>query len=505
MIDISLPREGRLAEELKALFAAGAPLVVITTWEEDGAERVVKKAAASLRKSIHIWSATRGFHKGIEDKASVGVDLNPLDALMKLRSFTGSIGLLKDFHKFFRDAGCVRGIRDIILSPEGAQLALVMPTGNVPEELSKDASYLSLPLPDADELKLLLDRSLSEAGKRLEPRDMERASVAAAGLTAAQASRVYKLASSNLPENPEAFLEKILSQKKSLAREALALEFLEPKVGFDQVGGLELLKKWLASRADAFTRRAKEFGLPSPRGLLLLGVQGCGKSLSAKAVAELWKLPLLRLDLSRIDPISGEAMLMQALETSAAVSPSVLWIDEIEKGFGKSDRLGAGVSLRALSAFVTWMQEKSSPVYVVATANSISRMPPELLRKGRFDEIFFVDLPSKLERVEIFRIHFTKRHRSPEKFDLYRLAEETEGFSGAEIEAVVVAGMFEAFSEKREVNNDDLLYSCRTTIPLSTTMEEEIDQLRDWARSRARPASLDTRLADLLKPPDDAV
>jgi len=503
MNELPLPREKDLEKDIRALLESGSPLVVLTTWEEDCVERVMRKVAQTMEKKLFIWSASRGFHSGIDDHSSVKATPDPHADLLKLRGAGGALALLKDFHHLFNDARSVRSLRDIALAApdEAPQLVLVMPITEIPEELRKDTSFLDVPMPDGEELKIILQHALSATGKRLSGEDSERASVAAAGLTAAQAMRVFILAAANLPENPVAFLEKILGEKRSLARHALALEFLEPGVSFEHVGGLGLLKKWLTSRTSAFTSRARSYGLPMPRGLLLLGVQGCGKSLSAKSVAELWKLPLLRLDLSRIDPVSGEAMLMQALRTSEAVAPAVLWIDEIEKGFGKSDRLNAGVSLRALSAFVTWLQEKNNPVYVVATANSISRMPPELLRKGRFDEIFFVDLPTPKEREDILGIHLRKRNRDPNVFDLKLLAAESDGFSGAEIEAAVIAGMFDAFAENREVKTEDILYAIRTTIPLSTTMEEEIQGLRDWAHGRARPASLDTRLADLLKSP----
>jgi len=503
MSDLELPREAKLSTELAALLEAGLPVVVVTSWEETCIERVVRSAADRLNKKLYIWNSVRGFHGGVEDKSSSDDALDPFETLRKLRNAAGAVALLKDFHRFFDDARCVRGLRDIALaSPADApQLVLAMPLAALPGELEKDTSYLDIPLPDGDELRLLLDHALEKAGKSLSAEDSERAAVAAAGLTAAQATRVFKLASARLPKDPDGFLERILGEKRTLAREALALEFLETKISFEHVGGLDLLKKWLDSRAEAFTSRARSYGLPMPRGLLLLGVQGCGKSISAKSVAELWKLPLLRLDLSRIDPVSGETMLMQALRTSEAVAPAVLWVDEIEKGFGKSDRLMEGVSLRALSAFVTWMQEKTSPVYVVATANSIRRMPPELLRKGRFDEIFFVDLPTQKEREDVFRIHLFKRGRDSEGFDRKLLAGESDGFSGAEVEAAVVAGMFDAFAQNRDVNTEDILYAIRTTIPLSTTMEEQIQELRDWARGRARPAGLDTRLADLLTAP----
>ena len=261
------------------------------------------------------------------------------------------------------------------------------------------------------------------------------------------------------------------------------------------VGGMADLKDWLRKRGLAFTERARRFGLPEPRGLLLLGVQGGGKSLVAKSVASLWKLPLLRLDMGKVFSEmvgSSEHNIRVALRLAESVAPCVVWLDELEKGIsglGSSNRSDAGTAARVFGSFLVWMQEKTAPVFVIATSNDISSLPPELLRKGRFDEIFFVDLPSRSERREILSIHLARRHRDPTRFDLERLAGEMEGFSGAEIEQVIISGLYDAFEAERELTDDDLLRNVRQTIPLSQTMKEQITGLRNWARTHARSAS----------------
>ena len=262
------------------------------------------------------------------------------------------------------------------------------------------------------------------------------------------------------------------------------------------MGGLENLKAWLTAREDAFGEPARRFGLPAPKGLLLLGVQGCGKSLTAKAIAASWRLPLLRLDMGRIFSGlvgSSEENVRKAIKVAESVAPAVLWVDEIEKGLsgaGGSGNLDSGVTQRVFGALLTWLQEKTSPVFVVATANRIDALPPELLRKGRFDEIFFIDLPAAPEREEIFRIHLQRRGRDPAGgFDLKQLGSLTDGYSGAEIEQAVVAGLFFAFHGKTQLTQAHLTQAIAETLPLSTTMSEEIDRLRVWAKTRTRPAN----------------
>ena len=258
---------------------------------------------------------------------------------------------------------------------------------------------------------------------------------------------------------------------------------------------MDALKRWLEQRQLAFSPKAAAYGLPEPRGLFMLGVQGCGKSLMAKAVADLWRLPLLRLDVAALFQQGGseEDSLRQTIRVAESLAPCVLWIDEIEKGFTE------GAAGEAFGTFLTWMQEKGKPVFVVATANEVRALPPELLRKGRFDEIFFVDLPNVHERLEVLSIHLERRGRNPEDFDLTVVAEESDRFSGAELEQVVVAGLFQAYADGRELDDDDLLDVTREMIPLAVTMDDSIKELREWARPRARRASTDRRRVDFFE------
>jgi SpoVK/Ycf46/Vps4 family AAA+-type ATPase len=261
------------------------------------------------------------------------------------------------------------------------------------------------------------------------------------------------------------------------------------------IGGLDELKKWLSNRAYAFSEKARAYGLPEPKGVLLLGVQGCGKSLAAKATAAEWKLPLLRLDVGSIFNQfigSSEENIRKAISTAESLAPAILWIDEIEKGFSGgvgTGHLDAGVTARVFATFLTWLQEKKAPVFVFATANEIWLLPPEFFRKGRFDEVFFVDLPQQPERLDIFRIHLEKRGRKPENFDVAELAKDSEGMSGAEIEQCVVAAMYEVFPSGRDITTADVSKAMKDTVPLSVTMKESIDDLRRWARHRTRMAS----------------
>jgi SpoVK/Ycf46/Vps4 family AAA+-type ATPase len=290
----------------------------------------------------------------------------------------------------------------------------------------------------------------------------------------------------------------IVRDKRRALHRTPALTFLDDETGLADVGGLGELKSWLAERRRAFTDEAVAFGLPTPRGLLLLGVQGCGKSLSARAVAREWQFPLLRLDLAAAfgGERSPELALREAVEVAGSLAPAVLWIDEIEKGFAAA--LSDPVASRVFGWFLTWLSEKREPVFVVATANDVKGLPPELLRRGRFDELFFVDLPTAAERAEILRIHLGKRGRDPLQFEIDELALAAERLTGAELEQVVAAALYTAFAESRELSGNDLANAIEQTVPLYDTYEERIKELRDWARHRARMASVDGRIAELF-------
>ncbi len=315
---------------------------------------------------------------------------------------------------------------------------------------------------------------------------------AAQGLTTAEFESVL---ARSLVEKRRLDISVILYEKEQIIRKSGLLEYYPADSTLGDVGGMDLLKEWLDQRKASFSDKARAFGLPSPKGILLLGVQGCGKSLLAKAVAANWNLPMLRLDVGRIfGSLVGqsEENIRKAISVSESVAPCVLWADELEKGLGGVGSSGvsdAGTSARVFATFLTWMQEKTSPVFLIATANDVSQLPPEMLRKGRFDEIFFVDLPDADERKEIWKIHIKKKGRDLKKYDLKELADSSQGFSGAEIEQAVAGGLYAAFAAGRELSQKDLMAQAHTLVPLSVMMKEDIDHLRAWATPRTRPAS----------------
>ncbi len=299
----------------------------------------------------------------------------------------------------------------------------------------------------------------------------------------------------SLVERRKFDVDVVLSEKEQIIRKSAILEYYRASEAFADVGGLDLLKDWMDKRTVAFTEKARDYGLPAPKGILILGVQGCGKSLSAKSIASLWRLPLLRMDVGKIfGGIVGqsEENIRKAIRVAESTAPNIVWIDELEKGFSGTQSSGisdGGTTARVFGTFLAWLQDKTAPCFVVATANDVSALPPELLRKGRFDEIFFVDLPGEPERAEIFTIHLQKRRRDPAQFDLNALAAATAGYSGAEIEQAVISAMYDAFNLGRDITTEDILKVAGQSVPLSMTMKEKIDMLRYWAGTRARPAS----------------
>ncbi|MFC1705214.1 AAA family ATPase, partial [Planctomycetota bacterium] len=321
---------------------------------------------------------------------------------------------------------------------------------------------------------------------------------AALGLTAVEAENVF---AKSIVQFKRFDLDVIHKEKEQIIRKSGILEFLRPPETVSGIGGLNLLKSWLSKRGSAFTKKAREFGLPEPKGILLLGVPGCGKSLTAKAVGNLWKLPLLRLDMGRVFGSlvgSSEENIRRAIRTAESVAPCILWLDELEKGLSGVQSSGAsdaGTTSRVFGTFVTWLQEKQSAVFVIATANQVKLLPPEILRKGRFDEIFFVDLPSAEERESIWRIHIshasTRTHpRDPKDFDVQALSEASEGYSGAEVEQSVTSALYDAFDQGMDLATEGLLQAIEETVPLSQTMQEDITAMREWAKTRARFASV---------------
>jgi len=495
----------RFVQELDTLVRARYPLVWLVTWEEQRLLAILGELAESHAKSLLTWSVGKGFRRlpGSRSPAPEGCE-EPLAALRAIETLgEPTLVVLKDFHPFLQDPAVVRALRDLAQHLKGTftTVMLLSPTLALPVELEKDVSVLDVPLPTYRDLFQLLKEivELVRRNKRAEVEltrdDADQLLKAAQGLTLSEAENAFAKAIAKDGKLDKDDVELVLEEKRQVIRKSGLLEYFPADASLADVGGLDHLKRWLDRRGSAFSEAARKFGLPEPKGLLLLGVQGCGKSLTAKAIAAQWRLPLLRLDLGRIFSSfigSSEENLRRAIKVAESVAPVVLWVDEIEKGLsgaGGSGQADSGVSARVFGGLLTWLQEKTAPVFVVATANQIANLPPELLRKGRFDEIFFIDLPAAPERREILEIHLRKRQRDPAGFMLERLVAATEGFSGAELEQAIISALHEAFAEGAELSQAHLERAVAESLPLSVTMAEDIQRLRTWARTRTRAAS----------------
>ncbi|NJO81014.1 MAG: AAA family ATPase [Cyanobacteria bacterium RM1_2_2] len=491
-----------MKEELSILVQAQYPLIYLVTSEEERAEQTIATIAqAKPQRRVFVWTVTHGIVEyGQPRNVTQHNTVSPEAAIeWVIRQREPGLYVFKDLHPFVDSPAVTRWLRDAIAGFRDTNKTIIMmsPVQQIPIELEKEVAVLDYPLPDMAELNQVLTQQM-EQGRNRRPTTETREKLlkAALGLTKDEAEKVYRKAQVTAGKLTEAEVEIVLSEKKQLIRRNGILEYIEEDETLDSVGGLEELKHWLKQRSNAFTERAREYGLPQPKGMLILGVPGCGKSLIAKTTSRLWGLPLLRLDMGRVYDGSmvgrSEANLRNALKTAESISPAILFIDEIDKAFagssGSADSDG-GTSSRIFGSFLTWMQEKTSPVFVMATANRVERLPGEFLRKGRFDEIFFVDLPNAEERTEIFNIHLSKRRREIARFDLDQLVGICDGFSGAEIEQALIAAMYEAFAQEREFTQLDIIAAIKATLPLSKTMSEQVTALRDWARQRARPAA----------------
>lgn len=455
----------------------------------------------SGHRQVYVWTVTHGIVEyGQPRHVTQHNTVSPEAAIQwVVQHREQGIYLFKDLHPFIDAPATTRWLRDAIASFKGTQKTIILmsPYQQVPLELEKEVVVLDYPLPNLADLNKVLTKQLEKTkNRRISTEVREKLLKSTLGLTKDEAEKVYRKAYVKAGQLTEDEVEIILSEKKQLIRRNGILEYLEEDETIDAIGGLEELKLWLRQRSNAFTERAREYGLPQPKGMLILGVPGCGKSLIAKTTSRLWGLPILRLDMGRVYDGSmvgrSEANLRNALKTAESISPAILFIDELDKAFaggtGSSDSDG-GTSSRIFGSFLTWMQEKTSPVFVMATANRVERLPGEFLRKGRFDEIFFVDLPTSEERQAIFKIHLTKRRTDISRFDLEQLAKVSDGFSGAEIEQAIIAAMYDAFAQEREFTQLDIIAAIKATLPLSRTMTEQVTALRDWARQRARPAA----------------
>lgn len=495
-------------KEIEILIRSRYPIIYIVTWEEARVLAEILRIAKEREKRVMEWSITTGLVAAgtslQPQKSRDSGTKDPMAALDRvIDEVEPALYIFKDMHPYLnkQNTAVVRRLREIAqnLKQTEKTIIIVAPVAEIPMDLEKDITVVDFDLPGREEIDAMLTRIESNFKDNpkiqinLDGKTREQLIKAALGLTLTEAENVFAKALVASRRLDAEQITHIFNEKKQIIRKSGLLEYIEIPSAIAEVGGLDVLKNWLRKRTIALTDQARDFGLPSPRGILLLGVQGCGKSVTAKSIGQLWNMPLMRFDVGRVFGSlvgSSEQNIRRAIQTVESVAPAILWIDEIDKAFSRQGgQTDGGTSTRVFGTFLTWLSEKKSSVFVIATANDIRNLPPELLRKGRLDEIFFVDLPSEAERKDIFRIHLLKRKRDPQKFDLDLLASRSDGFSGAEIEECIVAALFDVFYEKKELTSEAVLASIRQTVPLSKTMQEEINFLRTWADGRARNAT----------------
>jgi len=523
----------RPIERLKVLINSSTPIVVMETVEEVRALTLVGAACSELNMAVFEWTIADGLVRSgthastlpaadlqmrinaarhaadpgaPEGKAAIYNTVDPVQALANLESMTmEAVFVLKDFHRHMDNPVVVRRLRDVgqKFSANRRTLILTAPSIPMPAELASLVEFLDLPLPDIERLRDLIRETYTRmAGTltlklQLDAPGVDAMAANLRGLTEEEAERAISQSLVARYALAPACITDVLESKKALLKRSEMLEFVDASDNMASVGGLENLKNWLAQRRNSWEPQARQFGLDPPKGVIILGVQGCGKSLCARAIAGEWKLPLVKFDTAAVyDKYIGETekRIQKVFRVAEGLAPCVLWIDELEKVFAGSGpdsaSADAGVSSRLLASFLSWMQERKSPVFVAATCNNVTALPPELIRKGRFDELFFVDLPNAPERKQIFSIQLTKRKRNPADYDLDRVAASAaNGFSGAEIESAVQTALYSAYSRKQELSSEDLFTALSSTVPLSTTRAEEIAELRTWAKTRAVWAS----------------
>jgi SpoVK/Ycf46/Vps4 family AAA+-type ATPase len=497
--DRTLSYNRGMSESLALLIQSGHPLILIETTDEDRAAEMVRAAGGALQRKLCDWSLTRGLWE-LDEQGQPKREHAPLKYV--LRSGEQTVFVFRDLGPHLKDAAVHRLLRDLSPVCRTMKCALVcLEYLPFPAEASRLVVRFDVGWPTAEELERTVREtyqriqceSLYEVTSHITRREMEQLVQTLRGLTTSEAERViasaiyqdYRLCGSDL--------SRIVDAKRQLLGSTGCLESIVADFSPEDIGGLHNLKDWLRVRRGGFSQEAREFGVEPPRGVLMLGVQGCGKSLCAKVVASDWKMPLLRLDPGVLyQKYIGESenRLRQALRQAEAMAPVVLWIDEIEKAFASAsaDSSDGGLSQRMFGTLLTWMQDHRHPIFLVATANDVSQLPPELMRKGRFDEMFFIDLPDAAARARILGIHLSRRNRDPAAFDLERLGAAADGFSGAELEQAVRSGLYAAFSQQQELSTEILLNELGQTRSLSAVMPERIAQLQAWARERCVPA-----------------
>lgn len=502
----------KFMQDFANLVNAGFPYIYIPSYEEERITNTIKNILSNKElikndRKLYVWTQTDGL---VNDEAKVRDTANPINAVESVaKSNEDAIYIFKDFHIYFGgdrnarpDYAVIRKLRDIIPNLKSSRKTIVFISSKlvIPCDMEKEISILDFSLPTETEIKSLLNElisGLNPENVKLTEDEKILLSRSALGLTMQEAENAFCRAIVNLKGLDINALSIIHEEKNQVVKKTGVLEFVKSDLDINDIGGLENLKKWLIRRNNSWSEKAKQYNLPAPKGVLITGIPGCGKSLTAKAMSAIWGLPLLKLDMGKIFGGivgSSEENMRKAIATAEAIAPSILWVDEIEKGFsGLKSGGDSGTSARVFGTFLTWMQEKTAPVFVIATANDISSLPPELLRKGRFDEIFFVDLPTVKEREKIFSVHLKKRMKNSninhelEVSDTVcnELANASVGYVGAEIEQIVIAAMYEAFYADRGLRKEDVLKAIKETVPLSSTQREEILSLREWAKERA--------------------
>lgn len=502
----------KFMQDFANLVNAGFPYIYIPSYEEERITNTIKNTLRNKElikndRKLYVWTQTDGL---ISDETKIRDTSNPINAVESVaKSNEDAIYIFKDFHIYFGgdrnarpDYAVIRKLRDIIPNLKSSRKTIVFISSKlvIPCDMEKEISILDFSLPTETEIKSLLNElisGLNPENVKLTEDEKTLLSRSALGLTMQEAENAFCRAIVNLKGLSIDALSIIHEEKNQVVKKTGVLEFVKSDLDINDIGGLENLKKWLIRRNNSWSEKAKQYNLPAPKGVLITGIPGCGKSLTAKAMSAIWGLPLLKLDMGKIFGGivgSSEENMRKAIATAEAIAPSILWVDEIEKGFsGLKSGGDSGTSARVFGTFLTWMQEKTAPVFVIATANDISSLPPELLRKGRFDEIFFVDLPTAKEREKIFSVHLNKRMKNSNinhelkisETVCNELANASVGYVGAEIEQIVIAAMYEAFYADRGLRKEDVLKAIKETVPLSSTQREQILSLREWAKERA--------------------
>ena len=482
----------KFTDELTLLLKARYPIIYINTIEEDRVEYIIRKyIKTSLNRSIYSWDFIDGYTNNPNNEGFA--KRNPVQALElveRLTAQTPALFLLKDFNRFLTDVSISRKLKNIsrILKLQPKTIIIIGSELNIPKELSDLITILQFQLPVESEINYELKRLMESLNIEIDQQILESLTRACQGLSLERIRRVLSKIIATYKTIDENSIKLLLNEKKQIISQTEILEYWSVDETISKIGGVDNLKNWLKKRKTSFGIQASNYGLPTPRGLLLVGIQGTGKSLTAKSIANEWQLPLLKLDVGKLfGGIVGESesRLRQMIQVAETISPCILWIDEIDKAFSNTNNTGdSGTSNRVLATFISWLSEKTKPVFVVATANNVDLLPLEIIRKGRFDEIFFLDLPQKQEREQIFKIHIQEfRPNRWELFDYSKLAQLSEAFSGAEIRQSIIEAMYHAFYEKREFTTEDICLSLTQLIPLSKLENNQTLKLKNWAVS----------------------